>query len=238
MAAAAGPDIVEDGLVLCLDAANERSYPGSGTTWFDLSGNNHSAELNRVDYSSENYFTLIRSEGDRIPINGYFYNSARLPQISIECFFKPFNTNVDTILASFDRNEYWRIGWGENQSNAPKLGFSFKDDSGQIDGFQTDDDLIENEWNHCIVTYNSGSTKIYLNNKLSASINTGGSQLGTGGVRYGYIGTGSEAEGFDSANGPTDYFDGSVSVFKIYETELTESDVKQNFQALRGRYGI
>ena len=35
----AGPEIVEDGLVLALDAGNTKSYPGSGTTWTDLSGN-------------------------------------------------------------------------------------------------------------------------------------------------------------------------------------------------------
>ena len=34
-----GPKIVTDGLVLALDAANSKSYPGSGTTWNDLSGN-------------------------------------------------------------------------------------------------------------------------------------------------------------------------------------------------------
>ena len=33
------PKIVTDGLVLSVDAANKKSYPGSGTTWYDLSGN-------------------------------------------------------------------------------------------------------------------------------------------------------------------------------------------------------
>jgi hypothetical protein len=40
MAVIGGPDVVTDGLVLCLDAANPKSYPGSGTAWNDLSGNN------------------------------------------------------------------------------------------------------------------------------------------------------------------------------------------------------
>ena len=39
MALAHSPKIVTDGLVLCLDAGNPKSYPGSGTTWYDLSGN-------------------------------------------------------------------------------------------------------------------------------------------------------------------------------------------------------
>jgi hypothetical protein len=43
MAVFAGPKIVENGLILYLDAANEKSYPGSGTTWFDLSGQNADA---------------------------------------------------------------------------------------------------------------------------------------------------------------------------------------------------
>ena len=39
MAIQGGPDIVEDGLVLHLDAADRNSYPGSGSTWYDLCGN-------------------------------------------------------------------------------------------------------------------------------------------------------------------------------------------------------
>ena len=41
----AGPNIVEDGLMLYLDAADPKSYPGSGTSWFDLSGNGRHATL-------------------------------------------------------------------------------------------------------------------------------------------------------------------------------------------------
>ena len=42
-----GPEIVTDGLVLHLDAANSKSYPGTGTSWFDLSGsNNHGTLVN------------------------------------------------------------------------------------------------------------------------------------------------------------------------------------------------
>jgi hypothetical protein len=41
-----GPHIITDGLVLALDAASSRSYPGTGTTWTDLSGNGNNATLN------------------------------------------------------------------------------------------------------------------------------------------------------------------------------------------------
>ena len=46
MAFSHSPKIVTDGLVLSLDAGNVKSYPGTGATWFDKSGNNSNGALN------------------------------------------------------------------------------------------------------------------------------------------------------------------------------------------------
>ena len=56
MACNAGPDIIEDGLVLCLDAANINSYPKSGTTWSDLAGANDGTmeNMTSANYGSDN----------------------------------------------------------------------------------------------------------------------------------------------------------------------------------------
>ena len=59
MGAASGPYIVEDGLVLCLDAANRQSYAGSGTVWRDLAGSNNGTLVNGVGYSSANEGSLV-----------------------------------------------------------------------------------------------------------------------------------------------------------------------------------
>src|SRR6056300_1567619 len=61
-----GASIVRDGLVLHLDAANVKSYPGSGTTWYDLSGNENNFTLDSsgiVHNSSEGTFTLSDEGG-------------------------------------------------------------------------------------------------------------------------------------------------------------------------------
>ena len=61
MSISGGPDIVENGLVLHLDAADTNSYPGSGTLWTDLSGNGNNGTLtNGPAYSSNNkgYFSF------------------------------------------------------------------------------------------------------------------------------------------------------------------------------------
>jgi len=54
------PRIITDGLVLCLDAGNPKSYPGSGTTWTDLSGNGNNGTLtNGPTYNSGNLGSLV-----------------------------------------------------------------------------------------------------------------------------------------------------------------------------------
>jgi hypothetical protein len=55
-----GPHLVTDGLVLALDAANPLSYPGSGTTWRDLSGGNKNFTLDStgITWNSNGYFNL------------------------------------------------------------------------------------------------------------------------------------------------------------------------------------
>jgi len=58
MAVYAGPEIVDNGLVLYLDAANQKSYPGSGTTWNDLSGRENHHTLTGSPIYGSGRFTL------------------------------------------------------------------------------------------------------------------------------------------------------------------------------------
>ena len=62
-----GPNIVRDGLVLQLDAANTKSYSGSGTAWNDLSGNSHNFVLDGsgITHNSNGYFTLADGGASR-----------------------------------------------------------------------------------------------------------------------------------------------------------------------------
>ena len=54
MGLAHSPRIVTDGLVLCLDAASKRSYPGTGTTWTDLKGGNNGTLTNGPTFDTGN----------------------------------------------------------------------------------------------------------------------------------------------------------------------------------------
>jgi hypothetical protein len=68
-----GPQIVTDGLVLALDAGSPRSYPGSGTTWYDLSGNGHHISLGSSVTFSSDFSGVLRFPEDG---NGYGRNTS------------------------------------------------------------------------------------------------------------------------------------------------------------------
>ena len=83
-----GPKIITDGLVLTLDAASQRSYPGSGTTWYDLSGNNNNFTLDGsgITWNSAGYFALA---------NGGMTNNNNLTD-STTCTFVFWMRTTDT----------------------------------------------------------------------------------------------------------------------------------------------
>lgn len=88
MSVEGGPDIVTDGLVLHLDAANNRSYPGTGTTWTDISRSGNSATL----FSGP---TFNSANGGAVVFNGGYGSSTislSSSNMTIEMAFKQNNT--------------------------------------------------------------------------------------------------------------------------------------------------
>ena len=98
MGIAYNPRIVTDGLVLALDAGNTKSYPGSGTTWTDLSGQGNNGTLNSVDIS--NGYSLFNAQADNINF-GTNFKIAR--EKTLQFWFK-----TDRPLSNQDN---WEIGF-------------------------------------------------------------------------------------------------------------------------------
>jgi hypothetical protein len=102
------PSIVRDGLVFYLDAANSKSYPGSGTTWFDLSGqsNNFSWSSPAPNFNTYNNFTVLSTQNTHTSLRAVkatTYNGMRTGTGSYTAiaFFKPNSLNSAKILLSF-----------------------------------------------------------------------------------------------------------------------------------------
>jgi hypothetical protein len=208
------PKIVTDGLVLCLDAANTKSYPGSGTTWTDLTGNGYNGTLvNGASYNSV-YGGVIALDGVNdyidVPINltNTNYTVMGTSRYIIGTYNRTFSAKNNNWLmghwASTTQNHYAE-GWVSAVSNGPN----------------------DVNWRTYAATgnYSEDSWALYVNGVLNSGPNNSGVN-GPDGFAIGSIGGYGE---FSSAH---------ISNLIVYNRVLTAQEIQQNFNATRGRYGI
>lgn len=215
------PKIVTDGLKLYLDAANLKSYPGTGSVWYDLTGINQANTLNSITYSNQVF--VLDGISSYISANQQSYLTGNNPW-SIDFFI-----NVDS-----SENGTGRQGWifweGPNNQNANEL-ISIAVNSSAIEVAHWSNDtrfanatIDFNSWSHFVVCFDGATETIFKNGISVGSKNT------TLSVTVGDIRIGSRIN--------AEYLKCSIGNFKIYNRALNESEVRQNFNALRGRYGL
>jgi len=256
------PRAVYDGLVLALDAANVKSYPGSGTTWYDLSGNGYNGIIqgSRVSYSSaEKAFeftgtTDVSSEGIYIQNLNYVTGSSdAISNLTIESWIKcnsgtTSHTNDQRIIFSFDRSSVFRFAISSDSISGVEGKPSFMDASSGGSGIGDNaatsftGDLRDDNWHQVSVTFSTSALKYYIDGALvhttTGSFNPITNQSTTETPRYGWIGNGSESTSAGGLTSPDSLFYGFISNLKYYYKTLTDAEIQQNFNALRGRYGI
>lgn len=220
------PKIVTDGLMLALDAANARSYPGSGSTWFDASGNNKDFTIDGATYNTNpNRFTLGNNEGDHIErtaddvIGGFTAIST-----SMWISHSDQSTIAFISYANTHNNEYLLFRNGGTNL------LTFRGTSTITHTVTFPIDTFYN-----LTHTNNGSTdKIYINgvevSSRSFSLGTIGS---SGRLLFGQE-QDSVGGGFDNAQD----FPGSYANITIYNRALSASEVFKNYIALRGRFGL
>lgn len=225
------PRIVTDGLVLYLDAANRKSYPGTGTTWFDLSKELNNFELIGTDYIEEspNSIRYTNDEGDyAIRTGGSVVGG--LGDLTIDCWIN-FSENDSVCFMSYATPD---------QSNA----FLMLKDGGVFSIYVDDSRkdiptpagfFAKGEFNNYTIVRSGSDILLYKNAELIASA-TGASSdtIQSGGTMV--IGQEQDSVGgeFDTSQD----LSADINSYKIYSKALSEQEVKQNFNALRGRFGI
>ena len=224
MASAAGPNIITDGLVLHLDAANTNSYPGSGTTWTDISGKGNNGTLTNgptfssddggsIDLDGSDDCTTISSSNDFAYGTGDFTWEvwARADGFGSNNYFLEHGSNGGTLAFGALGNRYYNSTVGSG-SVLYSTGFG---------------SLSSNVWYHLVATRISGTTFLYKNTVLTASASDSHNFAAQSVLLGKYGGSNSN------------YWNGKISNVKIYKGKgLTATEVKQNYKALRGRYGI
>jgi len=233
MALSHSPRIVTDGLVLCLDAANTKSYGGSGTTWTDVSGSGNNGTLyNGPTHTSGagGYFTFDGS-------NDYSQLSDTLAPStgSFSCFFWYQITGTGGRGGLFERTPAspyngWSLGQGGTSNWACRVSDGTNYRNYQFSYPST------NTWYYDGFTWNGSGT---LNPYRNGSIDTGGTATSSGTV--GNIDNSGDRHAMAIASrrdASPGYLPCRVSYTHVYNKALSAAEVAQNFNALRGRYGI
>jgi len=248
-----GPKIVTDGLVLALDAGSTKSYPGSGTTWYDLSGNGNNATKSKGTWNSDGYW---ESEYD----SSYYGGRDRL-RFSIG-HSVVLNDTFSTTTGAWSIEEIIRID--DNTYPEAAAGSVVSDSaysSGQI-GF---------DWNHG--TYNTQIQMGIGNNvgqpsgydvRKTWTLPTKFQTLGKWYVRSFYWDRANDEMGvyyngelignvdISSVNGLTLYDGGGITIgelygwchdgarasMKVYDKRLTSEEIQQNYNATKSRFGL
>lgn len=223
-----GQKIVTNGLVLHLDAAQLRSYPGSGTTWTDLSGNGNNGTLtNGPTFDSNNGGSIVfDGANDYVQVTGSITVSTAT--LIVWLYRNGTQGNFDGILFSRSSN-VTGMGFGDvNFSSVNNIQYTW---NGAANTYQWKSNLIPPDlaWSMCVISVAASSATAYLcqNSGITSATNNvshGSSTLDVINI------------GRDSFS--TRYISGRIGQSLIYNRALSATEVEQNFNATKSRFGL
>jgi hypothetical protein len=217
------PKIVTDGLVLYLDAANPRSYPGSGIAWYDLNGNENNASLQNGPTYNTIYNGNITCDG----INDYVQVAGVVTSFTLGIIYQPLVFDTNTATGRYN----YVIESNSGGSNKMFLRYNTTNSGAQL--------LLANHGsgggeqsvivNHTVgavynalITYDDTSkyTALYINGTLVSSLTMTAPLLYQGTRQLGYT------------------FNARYFTYKVYNRALTPIEIQQNYNAMRSRFGL
>jgi hypothetical protein len=226
------PQIVKDGLVLLLDAANTKSYPGSGTTWFDRSvAGNSLSLLNGIGYSAENGGCLtfdgtndLATASDNTqtePLNVSFFAVVKQSTTAQSVTFigGNGNTGLDGYwLGAVGSNYVFSVG-NNNQHNGGVAQFSIIPEDTAI--------------HYLGGTFDGTTIRTYSDGVLTNTI----THSAPGPLAYDSISEGFKLGNVDG-NNANRYWTGNIYYVQLYNRSLSAAEVLQNYNATKGRFGL
>lgn len=225
MAIAYNTSIIRNGLVLYLDAANSKSYPGSGTTWTDLSRNNNNGTLiNGTTFSSLYLGGLINDNLDDYIDTNYTTG---------------VNNFTITIWAQRTSESFWSVIWANEVWN---------NETGYVAYLTSSNQLVFSRGGGStpitsIIT-NSNLPSFYIfsvNSSNNATVYQNASLVGSGAIAAPGSITKTIKLNTRHSNDGNSFADrrfGNIYSFNYYNRVLSQVEIQQNFNATRSRYGI
>ena len=232
-----GPKIVTDGLVLCLDAAGTKSYPGSGTAWYDVSGSQyHGTLINSPTFNFSNK-GIINFDGTNDRCTLATTSDSEIRNITVPytiiVWVRPYTQHTGAIVGAYScsagsMNIYLRVY--SNSGNLKAQAF-YPTSGGSFAARETGVSVTLNNWHQIAVvvsgTISAAYMKIYVDNIPSGNYSIGGLRvLNTVGWSVG------------AANCAGDLFNGDMSQILMYNRDFSSDEILQNYKATKGRFGL
>lgn len=249
------PRIVTDGLILCLDAANRESYPGSGTVWRDLARSNNGTLTNGPTFNSVNGGSIVfDGVDDFVRCSDNTSIQFGTGNLTWAVWVKTGNSNINGTMIG-KRNTVGDFpmislafgtqniggGGGFTSISSKKINFALRVNSSNQYVGNTNNDIIDGNWKYIVMVRNSGILQIYSNgvnqsfttiHNVGAGINSNISLIGVNCL------VGATTNGAGDAAGAIGFLNGNIASVQMYNRALTPAEVLQNYNATRGRFGI
>jgi hypothetical protein len=224
--------IVTDGLVLCLDAADTKSYPGSGTIWYDRTKNKNNGTLtNGPTFSSLNSGNIVfDGTNDYIATNFTIANLSTSSNFTwlMWCYLSATSAapQVQVYLGNYN-NYSPNYDWWGSYRNGTSLYVGNYASSTERSISTT---IPSAGWYQIGQLRNGSTHYLYLNavSKNSGTFTTP-SINSAATLRLGNAGNGATN---------VDHFNGNIANFQLYNKALSDSEILQNFNAQRKRFNI
>ena len=220
--------IITSGLVLNLDASNTASYPGSGTTWTDLSGNgNNGTIISGINYSNINGGSMVFSGAINNRVQTNF--APTFTDFTVCVWFKDDGSPQYGRLIDKDYVNGFHLQ--RNNTTANSWGGGIKEAGIPYGIYLT---LPDGQW-HFLTSIRSGTTHTLYGDGITNKVSNTVSAAALSATN---IAIGSWTGGNVSAPWNNQVFKGSVPQVLIYNRALSEAEVMQIFNATKSKYGL
>ena len=217
-----------DTLALNIDAANTRSYSGSGNTCYDLSLNNNSGALTSVTFSGSGGTGAFVFNGTTSLINlGSTVGGNVTTSWTLESWIKPNTSGEGSAGRIYQHSSGSLTGFICSLSGAASP-VNLRLDTYAVSGFSAvfSSCVTLNSWQQVVWAFSPGSVTFYVN----------GAAVGSSSITSPSAYTGSDYIGNNS--GATNTFDGNIGVVRLYRNTLTAAQILKNYNSLKKRYGL
>lgn len=219
----AAPSIVTNGLVLYIDSGNPASYSGTGSSCYDLSGQNNNGTLYNLTYDTSNQGLFVfngTSSYINIPSSSSILPSTGV--ITTMSWFKATATGTENGSIILNKENEYEISAGGGY-----ISYAFRPNWAWVGSTA----FNINRWYCVAVTYDQSYQKLYINGSLSYSAALSGAigNVYTNDLRIGARGAPDAAYAF---------FAGQIPLTLIYNRALSQQEVQGNYFALAQRFNM